>query len=157
MDITLPKPTNAFIGASWSALLIGTTSYFVGLWNASFGLGEKGFYFVLMLFGLFAVVSLQKAVRDRQQGIPVTGIYYGIAWTAVLTVLSLMVVGLWNASFGLSEKGFYGMAFTLSLFAATTIQKNIRDAEAIDQLEDEGLLSASGAARKPWFKPDTDV
>ena len=27
----------------------------------------------------------------------------------------------------LSEKGFYGMAFILSLFAIITVQKNIRD------------------------------
>ena len=152
MAHTLPKPTNAFVGASWSALFVGTISYFVGLWNASFGLGEKGFYFILMLFGLFSVISLQKAVRDRQQDIPVTGIYYGIAWTAVLCSLALMVIGLWNASFGLSEKGFYGMAFTLSLFAATTIQKNVRDIDTINKLEEEGLLGTSSDEDKPWYK-----
>ncbi|HLS66979.1 MAG TPA: YiaA/YiaB family inner membrane protein, partial [Pseudogracilibacillus sp.] len=39
-------------------------------------------------------------------------------------------IGLYNAgSITLSEKGFYGMAFALSLFAAITIQKNIRDTE----------------------------
>lgn len=41
-----------------------------------------------------------------------------------------MGTGLYNAgSIILSEKGFYGMAFTLSLFAAVTIQKNIRDTQ----------------------------
>jgi hypothetical protein len=28
-----------------------------------------------------------------------------------------------------SEKGFYGMAFTLSVFAAIAVQKNIRDSQ----------------------------
>jgi len=31
----------------------------------------------------------------------------------------------------LSEKGFYGMAFLLSLFAAVTVQKNVRDLASI--------------------------
>ena len=145
----LPRPTNAFVGASWAALFLGAIAYFIGLFNATIGLGEKGYYFVLMLYGLFSVVSLQKAVRDRQQDIPVTNLYYGIAWTAVLSALGLMAVGLWNATFTLSEKGFYGMAFVLSLFAATTVQKNVRDAEVIDKLED-----GSPATDKPWFKSD---
>ena len=29
----------------------------------------------------------------------------------------------------LSEKGFYGMAFVLSIFAAITVQKNVRDTQ----------------------------
>jgi hypothetical protein len=36
---------------------------------------------------------------------------------------------LWNADLTKSEKGFYGMAFTLSLFAAIAVQKNIRDSQ----------------------------
>lgn len=131
----LPRPTNAFIGASWAALLVGTLSYLVGLFNAAIGLGEKGYYFVLMLYELFSVVSLQKAVRDRQQDVPVTGLYYGLAWTAVVSAVGLMAIGLWNATFTLSERGFYGMAYVLSLFAATTVQKNVRDLEVIDGLE----------------------
>ena len=39
----------------------------------------------------------------------------------------LLAVGLWNADLLLSEKGFYGMSFLLSLFAAIAVQKNTRD------------------------------
>ena len=42
-----------------------------------------------------------------------------------------VTVGLWNATLLLSEKGFYAMAFILSLFAVITIQKNTRDLNAI--------------------------
>ena len=38
-----------------------------------------------------------------------------------------MSIGLWNATITLAEKGFYGMAYLLSLFAAITVQKNTRD------------------------------
>lgn len=121
------KPTGAFIGASWFALLIGVTSYLVGLWNASMQLNEKGYYFTILLFGLFAVISIQKTIRDRTENIPVTNIYYGVAWFCVVAALSLLVIGLWNSHMLLSEKGFYGLAMTMSLFGAITVQKNVRD------------------------------
>ena len=40
--------------------------------------------------------------------------------------------GLWNADLEKSEKGFYAMAFVLSLFAAIAVQKNTRDTKAGD-------------------------
>lgn len=93
-------------------------------------LNEKGYYFAVLIFGLYAAVSLQKAVRDKEEDIPVTNIYYGISWFALIIAVSLIGIGLYNAgSIILSEKGFYGMAFALSLFSAVTVQKNIRDTE----------------------------
>ncbi|MDT2046492.1 YiaA/YiaB family protein [Bacillus sp. 1780r2a1] len=124
------EPTPAFKGASWGALLIGVVAYLVGLFNATMELNEKGYYFAVLVFGLYSAVSLQKAVRDKEEDIPVTGIYYGISWFALIVSISLMVIGLYNAgSITLSEKGFYGMSFVLSLFAVVTIQKNIRDTQ----------------------------
>ena len=121
------KPSNAFIGASWVALLAGMVAYNVGLWNATMPLNEKGYYFTVLLYGLFAAVSLQKTVRDQLEGIPVTNIYYGLCWFATLSAVLLLSVGLWNATLTLSEKGFYAMSFMLSLFAAIAVQKNTRD------------------------------
>lgn len=121
------KPTPAFIGASWTALLIGMVSYCVGLWNADMMLNEKGYYFTILLFGLFSVISVQKAVRDKLENIQVTEMYFGISWFTSIAAIVLLVIGLWNADLELSEKGFYGMSFTLSLFAAIAVQKNTRD------------------------------
>lgn len=121
------KPSNAFIAASWVALFAGVLSFIIGLWNANMLLNEKGYYFTVLMFGLFAAISLQKAVRDQLEGIPVTSIYYGLAWFSTILAVVLLVIGLWNASMTLSEKGFYGMSFTLSLFAAIAVQKNTRD------------------------------
>lgn len=124
------EPTAAFKGASWAALLIGVSAYLIGLFNAAMELNEKGYYFAILLFGLYSSVSLQKAVRDKEEDIPVTNIYYGISWLALLIAILLMGIGLYNAgSIVLSEKGFYGMAFVLSIFAAITVQKNIRDTQ----------------------------
>ena len=127
MIIMSQKPSNAFIAASWVALVAGTISYNVGLWNANMYLNEKGYYFTVLMYGLYSAVSLQKAVRDELEGIPVTTIYYGISWFSTLLSILLLVIGLWNADITRSEKGFYGMSFTLSLFAAVAVQKNIRD------------------------------
>ncbi len=130
------KPTGAFIGASWVALLIGVSSYLIGLWNAtSMELNEKGYYFTILLFGLFAVISIQKTIRDRAEDIPVTNIYYGVAWFSVIASLSLLVIGLWNADMLLSEKGFYGLAMLMSLFGAITVQKNVRDMAVFAEVE----------------------
>lgn len=121
------KPSNAFIGASWAALIIGFLSYIIGLWNAPMGLGEKGYYFTILLFGLFSAISVQKSVRDRIEGIPVTNIYYGLSWACTLIAIVLLTVGLLNATWTLSEKGFYAMSFLLSMFASIAVQKNTRD------------------------------
>lgn len=123
------KPTGAFIGASWFALLTGMVGYCVGLWNASMALNEKGYYFTILLFGLFAVISVQKSVRDRAEGLAVTELYYGLSWFATIAAMILLTVGLWNANLALSEKGFYAMAFCLSMFSAIAVQKNTRDAK----------------------------
>ena len=121
------KPSTAFVGASWTALFVGAITFCVGLWHATMQLNEKGYYFTLLMYGLFAAVSVQKSVRDRLDGIPVTNIYYGLAWVSVLLCVLLMAVGLWNATLTPSEKGFYAMAYLLSLFAAIAVQKNTRD------------------------------
>lgn len=124
------EPTAAFKGASYAALLIGISAYLIGLFNAGMELNEKGYYFAVLIFGLYSSVSLQKAVRDKDEGIPVTNIYYGISWFTIIIAIALMAIGLYNAgSIVLSEKGFYAMAFVLSIFAAITVQKNVRDTQ----------------------------
>lgn len=122
------KPSNAFVGASWIALGAGTFGYLIGLWRAQMQLNEKGYYFTVLMFGLFAVVSLQKSVRDRLEGVPVTDLYYGISWFATILSVILLVIGLWNATILPSEKGFYAFSFLLAIFGAVTVQKNTRDA-----------------------------
>lgn len=125
--MALQEPSKAFVGASWTALGVGMMTYLIGLWNAQMALSEKGYYLVLLLFGLFAAVSLQKAVRDRLEQIPVTDIYLGICWFGLLSSIVMLAVGLWNAQLPGTEKGFYGISFLLSLFASIAVQKNVRD------------------------------
>ncbi len=133
----IQQPSAAFIAASWAALLIGITAFLIGLWNADMELNEKGYYFTVLMFGLFSAISVQKAVRDQLEGIPVTNLYYGIAWFSTILTIVLLSVGLWNAELAKSEKGFYAMSFVLSLFAAIAVQKNTRDIKASETKEME--------------------
>ena len=126
-------PTPAFVAASWIALLAGASAFMIGLWNASMQLNEKGYYFTILMYGLFAAVSLQKSVRDRAEGTPVSGLYFGLCWLSLGLTMLLLTAGLINATLTLSEKGFYAMAFLLSLFAAVAVQKNVRDINAVKQ------------------------
>lgn len=143
-DAPTNAPTNAFVGASWAALLVGCTAFLVGLWNARMADSEKGYYLTLLMYGLFAAVSLQKSVRDRLEGISVSGIYFGLSWLSVGSALVLLTIGLWNATLSSSEKGFYAMAFTLSLFSAVAVQKNVRDLAAAKKSD------SSSDGRGPW-------
>ncbi len=129
------KPSPAFIAASWAALGIGTLCYNIFLWfNKNMELNEKGYYFTILMFGLFSAVSLQKAVRDKMENIPVTPLYFGIAWVATILSLLLLVIGLWNADVAYSERGFYGIAFVLSMFGAIAVQKNTRDMKSAEKM-----------------------
>lgn len=129
------RPTAAFVAASWAVTIAGIAAYLVGLWNSTMQLNEKGYYFTTLLFGLFAAVSLQKTVRDRMEGWPVTNIYYGLCWVACIASVLLLVIGLWNATLLPSEKGFYAMAFVVAMFAAVAVQKNIRDVQTLGPQE----------------------
>lgn len=50
----------AFHLISWIALIGGIVTYLVGLWNADMQLNEKGYYFAVLVLGLFAAASYQR-------------------------------------------------------------------------------------------------
>lgn len=129
---TPQPPTAAFIFASWIALLVGGFGYMVGLWNAVMPLASKGYYFAILMYGLYSAVSVQKSVRDRSEGIRVSHLYYGLSWFSVLLCVAMLVVGLWNSEIGLSEKGYYAMAYLMALFGAIAVQKNVRDTAGLE-------------------------
>lgn len=110
--------------------------YLIGLWRAEMLLNEKGYYFTILMFGLFSVVSLQKSVRDKQENLPVTDLYYGLCWFTTILSIVLLVIGLWNAILLPSEKGFYAFAFLLGMFGAIAVQKNTRDNQQSDKMND---------------------
>ena len=121
------RPSEAFILASWVALIVGMSSFLIGLWNNNMELNEKGYYLTLLIFGLFSAISLQKSIRDRAENIPLTSTYLTLCWFAFISSVSLLVIGLVNTTMLLNEKGFYAVSFFLSLYASISVQKNVRD------------------------------
>ena len=137
-------PSKPYTLASIAALIIGSTSYVIGLFNAGMSLNEKGYYLIVLLYGLFAMISVQKAVRDESEGIKTSKMYTRLCWLSSAMAVSLLAIGLYNAELLLSEKGFYAMAYTLSLFAAVVMQKNIRDSsigDVVHELETKPSIS----------------
>lgn len=132
------KPSFAFVAASWAAFAIGITGYFAGLFRSDMPLGEKGYYFTVIMFGLFSAISVQKSVRDRLEGVPVTDLYYGISWFCTILAVALLTIGLWNAKMWGSEKGFYAFSYILALFSVIAIQKNTRDSIAAQSGKNAG-------------------
>ena len=131
-------PSSTYIFATWGVLAIGVLGYLVGLWNASLELNEKGYYFTVFLLAMFSAVTLQKTIRDKEEGIPATNVFAAMCWVAFSSSIALLIIGLVNATMLLSEKGFYGMSFILALFAIITVQKNIRDLT-----NEEGITDSS--------------
>lgn len=127
MENQAVKISAAFNVASWIALMGGVAAYLIGLWNAQMQLNEKGYYFAVLILGLFSAISLQKTVRDRIENVPTTALYYGACLSAFVAAVALLLVGLWNAELLLSEKGFYGLAFFLCVYGSIAVQKNVRD------------------------------
>lgn len=130
-------PTKSFKLASVLALICGVGAFATGLYNAQMALNEKGYYLAVMLYGLFAMISVQKTVRDRIEGITTSKLYYSLSWFSAIAAIALLTIGLYNAQLQLSEKGFYAMAYILSIFAAITVQKNVRDSVVNDNQQQQ--------------------
>jgi uncharacterized membrane protein YiaA len=128
------KPSFAFVALSWIAALAGVVLYGSMLFNSSaLTWSDKNFFTAILVFAVYAAISVQKIVRDRLEGVPFTNLYYGVSWLAVIVAIGLFVNGLFNVNISLSERGFYGMAMLLTLFGAIAIQKNTRDLAAPEQ------------------------
>ncbi|MGL4251181.1 MAG: inner membrane protein YiaA [Aeromonas sp.] len=127
-DVHISGPYKA---ATLACLVASVSAYLIGLWNAQMELNEKGYYLICLLFGLFSAISLQKVIRDKAEGLFVSEKYKAICLVATAAAIALFLVGLWNATLLLSEKGFYIMAFLLALFTSATMQKNERDQASI--------------------------
>jgi uncharacterized membrane protein YiaA len=125
------KPSFAFIALSWVAALAGVVLYGSMLFNSTaLTWSDKNFFVAILVFAVYAAISVQKIVRDRIEGVPFTNLYYGVSWLSVIVAIGMFVNAIFSVNIALSERGFYGMAMLLTLFGAIAIQKNTRDLAA---------------------------
>lgn len=122
------KPTAAFVGAGYAALALFSATYLVCLWRMDVPPVEGFFYILALLFGLVGTIVLTKAIRDREDNIPVTGAFIGIGWVAVIAPLFMMGLYLLNVS-ALDElqRGMLFLTYMASVFAMVVVQKSFRD------------------------------
>ncbi|MDH1319657.1 inner membrane protein YiaA [Enterobacter bugandensis] len=149
MKSNVKTSSPAFNVMSWIALVGGILVYLIGLWRSDMMLNEKGYYFAVMLLGVFSSISLQKTVRDRVEEIPTSQIYYVSCVASFAISIILLAIGLWNADLLPSEKGFYAIAYFLCLFGSISVQKNVRD----NQGEPDRIIY-SGLSKKETVEED---
>ena len=56
-----------------------------------------------------------------------TGAFIGASWAALFIGSLTYLIGLWNASMQLNEKGYYFTILFFGLFSAVSLQKSVRD------------------------------
>ncbi len=56
-----------------------------------------------------------------------TAAFIGASWMALFTGALAYLIGLWNASMLLNEKGYYFTLLFFGLFSAVSLQKSVRD------------------------------
>jgi len=132
MNLESLKPTKAFRTVSFAIMALSALFFSIGLFNAELALSEKGFYVSTFVFGLYSVVTFQKTLRDKLEGIKVNNLYFNLSVIGLITPILLTGIGLFNAELPLNEKGFFAVTFIMSLFSAIVVQKNTRDIEAIN-------------------------
>lgn len=128
-----PPPTAAFQAVSWFAFAIGAVTFLFAVWYAPFATpADRYFLYSAFLFSLFGCLSVSKAVRDKQENIPVTGLFYGLSYVAAIVPLVMVSYNLAFESVLMSpsHRGLLGMAYAISAFAVLAIAKNERDKQA---------------------------
>ena len=64
------QPSPAFIGASWIALVAGMGAFMMGLFNAAMPLNEKGYYFIIFMYGLFRPFCCKRVCATGSKAFP---------------------------------------------------------------------------------------
>ena len=129
----VPPPTAAFQGVSWFAFTLAALTYLYAVWYAPHvTVSDRYFLYTAFLFSLFGCLSVSKAVRDRQERIPVSGLFYGLSYVAAIVPLVMVTYNLVfdTTLIDPSHRGLLGMAYALSAFAVLAIAKNERDKQA---------------------------
>lgn len=127
----VPPPTAAFQGVSWLALGIGLVTFAYTTWYTT-GLqpADRFFLYTAVLFSLFGSLSVSKAVRDKAEDVPVTGLFVGLAYVAaIVPVVFVAYYFTFFSDIPEANRGTLVLAFLLATFATLAIAKNTRDME----------------------------
>lgn len=134
----VPAPTAAFQGVSWFALAIGLITFGYTTWYTT-GLepADRFFLYTAVLFSLFGSLSVSKAVRDRAENVPVTGLFVGLSYVAaIVPVVFVTYYFTFFSDIPEANRGTLVLSFVLATFATLAIAKNTRDMELARKTDD---------------------
>lgn len=95
----------------WILFLSGALIYVIGLWRECPLLSGKGYFFGVLMTGMFVTYAYQRAVNLNQNDER----FASVCQMVVLITVGLLLVGVWNAPVSSLEKGLYPVAFIICL------------------------------------------
>lgn len=112
--------------------MVGAIAFLYAVWYAPVESSDRYFLYTGFLFSVFGCVSVSKAVRDKQEGIPVSALFYGLSFVAAIAplVITAYFLAYDSTMDDYSHRGLLGIAYALSAFATLAICKNERDKAA---------------------------
>lgn len=104
----------------WLLFLSGALIYVIGLWRACPLLSGKGYFFGVLMTGMFVTYAYQRAVNLNQNDERFASVCQMVA----LITVGLLLVGVWNARLLPLEMGLYPAAFFVSLLGQVLLQRS---------------------------------
>ena len=95
----------------WMLFLSGILTYSIGLWRACPLLSGKGYFFGVLMTGMFVTYVYQRAVNLNQSDER----FASVCQMVTLITIGLLLVGVWNAPLSPLEKGLHPVAFIICL------------------------------------------
>ncbi|MGI3447887.1 inner membrane protein YiaB [Citrobacter arsenatis] len=104
----------------WILFLSGALIYVIGLWRACPLLSGKGYFFGVLMTGMFVTYAYQRAVNLNQSDER----FASVCQMVVLITVGLLLVGVWNAPLAPIEMGLYPAAFIVSLLGQALLMRS---------------------------------
>ena len=104
----------------WILFLSGILTYSIGLWRACPLLSGKGYFFGVLMTGMFVTYAYQRAVNLNQNDERFASVCQMVA----LITAGLLLVGVWNAPLAPFEIGLYPAAFFVCLMGQFLLQRS---------------------------------
>ncbi|MEG0802668.1 MAG: inner membrane protein YiaB [Citrobacter sp.] len=104
----------------WIIFLSGALMYVIGLWQACPLLSGKGYFFGVLMTGMFVGYVYQWAenlnLNDER--------FVSVCQMVALITVGLLLVGVWNAPLSPLEKGLYPVAFFMCLLGQVLLMRS---------------------------------
>lgn len=140
-----------FYFLTWLAFIVAFSFTLIAIWNTEWILVEKGFYTIVLGWVTFSAFSLVKTLRDKSEGIKVSGEYVFLAWLSTLASFGIGMISIWNTEWILVEKGYYWLGLIFVTYTSFALSKEIRDRQDFkeypDNVNKKGLSADSSIVK----------